>query len=307
MRKTCFNTIYELAKLDPRVVFVGSDLGAGVLDDFKRDFPDRFFMEGVSEQYLVGVSAGMAREGNIVYVATVAAFITRRCFEQIVLDVGLHHANVKLISIGGGLVYTPLGPTHLALDDIALMRSVPGMTVTAPADSVEMKQLMYASLKHSGPMYIRLAKGGEQIVTADTKFIIGRAKLIKSGTDALVVTTGITLQIALEAREILFKKGLQVSIMHMPTVKPLDKQLLSKTVVKIPVIVTIEEHFLAGGLGSAISEFLSQKNLLSGRQFRIMAIADEFPGGYGSQSQQLAKFGLTASKLVKVIYGLCSK
>ncbi|MBL6665351.1 MAG: transketolase, partial [Rickettsiales bacterium] len=125
MRKTSLDCVYQLAKIDERVVFVGSDLGPGVLDEFKNEFPDRFFMEGIAEQHAVGMAAGLAMEGFVPYVNTIATFLTRRCFEQNVLDLGLHNTNVRLIANGGGVVYAPLGPTHLAIEDIAIMRSIP--------------------------------------------------------------------------------------------------------------------------------------------------------------------------------------
>src|SRR2546430_7201754 len=138
MRKRSLDMVYELARKDDRIVFIGSDLGVGTLDDFRNDMPDRFFMEGVSEANIVGMAAGMALEGRIVYVNTIATFLTRRCFEQVVLDLGLHNVNVRLIANGGGVVYAPLGPTHLAIDDIAIMRAIPNMTIGAPCAAAGM-------------------------------------------------------------------------------------------------------------------------------------------------------------------------
>ena len=132
MRKTSLNCVYELAQQDERVLFVGSDLGSGVLDEMKQEFPERYFMEGISEQYIIGMAAGMAMEGFIPYVNTIATFLTRRCYEQVFIDICLHKLPVRLIGNGGGVVYAPLGPTHLATDDIAIMRSIPNMTVVAP-------------------------------------------------------------------------------------------------------------------------------------------------------------------------------
>jgi len=168
MRERCLKTIYELAQRDERVVFVGSDLGAGVLDDFRRTIPDRFFMEGVSEQNLVGVAAGLAMEGRVVYLHTIATFLTRRCFEQVAVDLCLHNVNVRLIASGGGCVYAPLGPTHLAIEDLTIMRALPNMAVVAPADAVEMVRFVRASLDHPGPIYVRVAKGHDPVVTTDT-------------------------------------------------------------------------------------------------------------------------------------------
>ena len=190
MRKTCLDMVYHLARQDERIVFIGSDLGVGTLKQFKTEMPDRFFMEGVSEQSLTGLSAGLALEGRIVYFNTIATFITRRCYEQVLLDLCLHKANVRLIGNGGGLVYAPLGPTHEAIEDIAIFRCIPRMTIIAPADAEEMKRLMPATVAHPGPIYIRLAKGGDPVVTDPSMpFRIEQAYPMKEGKDALIVST----------------------------------------------------------------------------------------------------------------------
>src|SRR5499427_9417238 len=192
MRKTCLDMVYELAKSDERIFFIGSDLGVGTLKQFKQEMPERYFMEGVSEANIVGMAAGLALEGKIVYVNTIATFLTRRCFEQVVLDLGLHNANVRLIANGGGVVYAPLGPTHLAIDDLAIMRAVPNMTIVAPCDADEMARLMPQTVDHPGPIYIRLGKGGDPIVSRpDVPFKINKAFPMREGSDALIVSTGI--------------------------------------------------------------------------------------------------------------------
>jgi transketolase len=216
MRKTCLRMVYELAKQDDRIVFIGSDLGAGVLDEFKREMPDRFFMEGVGEANMIGMAAGMALAGKIVYCHTIATFLTRRAFEQIAIDVGLHHANVRLIGAGGGAVYAPLGPTHLAVDDVALMRTIPGMTILSPCDAGEMEALMPQTVDHPGPVYIRLGRGGDPAVD-NWHQTIGKAKRLRRGDGPLIISTGTTTQIALDAAEIL-----DAEVLHVSTVKPLD-------------------------------------------------------------------------------------
>src|SRR5579872_4423465 len=160
MRKVATNGIYELAKRDPRVVFVGSDLRSGLLDEMRLSMPERFFMEGVSEAILVGLAAGLAFEGYMPYVNTIATFLTRRCLEQVAIDVALHNLPVRLLGSGGGAVYAPLGPTHMAIEDIALLRTMPNMAIVAPCDAPEMQRALDASLEWKGPLYIRVAKGG---------------------------------------------------------------------------------------------------------------------------------------------------
>lgn len=299
MRETCLKMVYELAKSDERIFFIGSDLGVGTLGQFKNEMPDRFFMEGISEATVVGMAAGLAMEGKIVYVNTIATFITRRCFEQVVLDLCLHNVNVRLIGNGGGLVYAPLGPTHEAIEDLAIMRAVPNMTVVAPADADEMRRLMPQTVDHKGPIYIRLGKGYDPIVTTDdVSFEIGKAIPMREGSDALIVTTGITLRIVLEAVIKLEKQGFGVAVLHTPTVKPLDKTAILERVAEVSVVVTVEEHTVIGGLGSAVAEIIAEANFASAKAFKRIGIPDTFPDEYGSQNSQLGRFGITAEKIV---------
>ncbi len=306
MRKTSLDMVYTLAKKDERVFFIGSDLGVGTLDDFKKTIPGRFFMEGVSEQNLVGVAAGLALEGKIPYVNTIATFLTRRCFEQNVLDAGLHNLPIRLLANGGGLVYAPLGPTHLAIDDIAIMRSIPNMTVIAPADATEMTRVMEASLPWPGPIYIRFGKGGDPIVTRpEDGYTIGKAILRREGDAALVVTTGITLKTALDAAELIKADGLEIAILHCHTVKPLDAEAILKHAARVPAVLTIEEHTLIGGLGSAVAELLLDNGVH--KRFKRIGIPDVFPKKYGSQASQMKDFGITAEALAASVKALSSK
>src|SRR5579864_7256279 len=180
MRKTCLDRVYKLARDDPRVVFIGSDLSPGLLEEMREEMPERWYMEGVMEQHVVGMAAGMALDGFIPYANTIATFFTRRSFEQVAVDLCLHNLPVRLISNGGGLVYAPLGPTHLAIEDMAILRALPNMTVVAPVDAEEMKRFVPQTLDWPGPIYIRLAKGGDPVVSrAEDKFTIGKAILMK--------------------------------------------------------------------------------------------------------------------------------
>ena len=307
MRKVCLDMVYELARQDPRVFFIGSDLGAGTLEPFKREMPDRFFMEGVSEATIIGMAAGLAMEGKIPYVNTIATFLTRRCFEQIAVDLCLHNANVRLIGSGGGLVYAPLGPTHLAIDDLAILRALPNMTIVAPADANEMRRLMPATLAHQGPLYIRLAKGGDPIVTQDQgPFEIGRAVLMREGADALLVTTGVTLQVALAAAALLREHGVEATVLHMPTVKPLDVAALLRHAAEVPAIVTVEEHTLMGGLGSAVAEAIAEAGLTPVKRVKRIGIPDVFADQYGSQASLMRRYGISAEHVASTVTGLLS-
>ena len=297
MRKTCLRMVYELAKQDERIVFIGSDLGAGVLEDFKREMPDRFFMEGIGEQNMVGMAAGMALSGKIVYCHTIATFLTRRAFEQVAIDVGVHHANVRLIGAGGGAVYAPLGPTHLATDDIALMRTIPGMTILAPCDADEMERAMPLTVGHQGPVYIRLGRGGDKVVTCDRKFVIGDAvPMCNSGTGVLLVATGTTTQIALEA-----SKFAGLGVLYMPTLKPLDCAGVVRAARAMSHVITIEDHSIIGGLGSAVAEVLAESG--DKGTFKRIGYPDVFPHGYGTQDEMRARYGITAEAIVAAVKG----
>ena len=296
MRKTCLDMVYELAKQDSRIFFVGSDLGTGTLSQFRDEMPDRFLMEGISEANIVGLAAGLALEGKIPYVHTIATFITRRCFEQVVLDLGLHNVKVRLIGAGGGVVYAPLGPTHEAIDDLAIMRTIPNMTIVAPADADEMRRVMPLTVDHPGPMYIRLARGfDDPVVTADgPPIVIGKALPMRSGRDALVVTTGITLKLALGAAAALASEGIEVAVVHVPTIKPLDCETLAAEIARVAIVVTIEEHTIIGGLGSAVAEIIAEAAFTPAKRFKRIGIPDVFPDGYGSQGSLMARYGITA-------------
>ena len=305
MRKACLEMIYELAKKDRRIFFIGSDLGAGTLQKFKDEIPERFLMEGVCEANVIGLAAGLALEGKIPYVNTIATFLTRRCFEQIVLDLCLHNARVRLIGNGGGLVYAPLGPTHLAIEDMAILRAIPNMTVLAPADAEEMRKLMPLTVDHPGPMYIRLAKGSDPVVTrAEDRFKIGEAVSMRPGRDALIVTTGITLQIALEAASRLSRQGIEMAVLHSPTLKPIDVEAILNEAARVPVVVTIEEHSLIGGLGSAVAEIVAEANFNPAKRFKRIGIPDVFPDGYGSQASLMNKYSVTTDHLIRTVEGL---
>lgn len=302
MRQTCLDEIYNLAKKDKRVVFIGSDLGAGTLDKFKKEMPDRFFMEGVSEANIIGISAGLAMNGIIPYVNTISTFITRRCYEQVLIDIALHNLKVRLIGNGGGLVYAPLGPTHLAFDDVALMRSIPNMTVVAPADATEMKRLMPLTLNYPGPMYIRLGKGNDPVVTPRRKkFRIGKAMLVRKGKNVLLITTGITLKVALEAADILKTHNIHTTVLHMHTIKPIDKKSVLQYAHPVSVIVTIEECEITNGLGSAISEIVAESCFNPPKKFKRVGIPDVFPDKYGSQDKLMSYYKLSSQAIVQEV------
>lgn len=298
MRKTSLDGVYQLAKKDSRIVFIGSDLGPGVLDEMKREIPDRFFMEGVSEQHVIGMAAGLAMSGFVPYINTIATFLTRRCYEQVALDLCLHDLPVRLIASGGGAVYAPLGPTHLAVEDFAILRALPNMTIVAPCDAEEMRRLMPKTLDWPHPMYIRLGKGGDPVVSrSELGFEIGKAIMLMEPGVGLFVTTGVMTQLALNAAESLQSEGVPCGVLHMHTVKPLDTGALAHWLPKVQGVVTVEEHTRMGGLGSAVLEFCSDSAPEQAIKLTRIGIPDRFATQYGSQNSLLKHWGITTESL----------
>ena len=299
MRKKALDSVYTLAKNDERVIFIGSDLGPGVLENMKNEMPERFFMEGVSEQHIVGMAAGLAMEGFIPYVNTIATFLSRRCFEQVAMDLCLQDLPVRLISNGAGGVYAPLGPTHLAVEDIAIMRALPNMTIVCPCDADEMNRFMMKTLDWPHPIYIRLAKGGDKIVSNESAgFEIGKSILMKNGKDGLFISTGVMTQLALQASEKLENEGIYCGVLHMHTIKPVDENSLMNLIPNVKAVVTIEEHTRIGGLGSAILEFCSDSIPEHTHKIFRVGIPDKFAEQYGSQNSLLEHWGITVQNII---------
>lgn len=308
MRKRWMKVLHQLAVADERIVFVGSDLSAGSdVKAFASAIGDRFLMEGISEAHAVGMAAGLAMSGRIVYVNTIATFLTRRCFEQNVVDLGLANANVRLIGNGGGLVYSPLGPTHMALDDIAIMRTIPNMAIAVPADAEEMERLIRGTVDHQGPIYIRVAKGSDPVVSRpEFGFEFGKAIVMKPLGEVLLISTGTMTHAALAASDVL-SPGLGTGVVHVHTVKPLDERALLDAITKARVVVSLEEATLNGGLGSAVAELIAEAGLEQPVAFKRLAIPDVFPDEYGSQNSLKEKYGLGVSSIVKTVQALHSR
>jgi transketolase len=308
MRKTSLEQVYELAKKDKRVVFIGSDIGSGTLDKFRREMPERFFMEGVSESHLIGMMTGLALSGKIPYLNTIASFICKRPFEHILLDAALHRAKVRLIGSGGGVVYGPLGPTHLTLEDIAVLRAIPDMTILAPCDGEEMKRLMPETLDYDGPIYIRLGKGGERIVSrSDLPFKIGKAIVLREGNDVLIVSTGATTQLALAASEQLALNGVSAAMIHLHTLKPVDSECLKKWMEKVRAVITVEEHYVTGGLGSIVADLMADTGPGSVKRFARIGFPNAFLHAYGTQEELMKRYGITTERIVKTATALLAK
>ncbi len=301
MRTEFINTLYEIAKKDKNVILITGDLGFGVLDKFANDFPKQFINAGVAEQNMTGLATGLALEGKIVFTYSIANFPTLRCLEQIRNDVCYHNANVKIVSVGGGFSYGPLGISHHATEDLSIMRALPNMTVVAPGDTIETKYATKAIYEKGGPCYLRLGRSGEGAIhKGSIDFQLGKAIKLYDGNDIVIISTGSILKEAVKAREILSNHGYSVSLYSMHTLKPLDKDTIIDIANKVNLIVTIEENTIYGGLGSAVAEVLAQvRNPRA--QLKIIGISYSFSSEAGNQEYLRDSFGLSSKKIAETI------
>jgi transketolase len=300
MRNAFIATMLELAERDPRVTLLVGDLGFGVVEPFARAFPRQFVNAGIAEQNMTGLAAGLALSGRVVFTYSIANFPTIRCLEQVRNDVCYHRANVKIVSVGGGFAYGPLGVTHHATEDLALLRALPNMTVLAPGDPYEAEMCTRAALDTEGPVYLRLARAGDPMVHADRPpFELGRAFQLADGDDVTMISTGGILPNVMEASDLLRARGLSVRVLSMPTVKPLDTDAVLRAARTTPAVVTVEDHSIIGGLGSAVAEVLMEADLDRIPRFRRIGSADHFASEVGSQEFMRAHHRLSPEAIAE--------
>jgi transketolase len=300
LRNTFVNALVRLAEKDKNIYLITGDLGYGVLSRFWDKCPDQFINAGISEQNMTSAAAGMALEGKTVFTYSIGNFSTLRCLEQIRNDCAYHNANVKIVSVGGGFAYGPLGMSHHATEDIAIMRALPNVTVLAPGDLAESGAAAAAAVACRGVVYLRLGKGGEKKLHRNLKgFRVGKAIKFRETGKVCIFSTGGILDEAIKTAEGLAKKGIKTGLYSFPTVKPIDNALILKTAARAKLIVTMEEHNISGGFGSAVAEVLAQG---SGRARQlIIGINDVYSGIVGTQEYLRDKYGLSAAKAIKRI------
>lgn len=283
MRIAFIRTLTEMAAHDKNIHLLTGDLGFSVFEDFAKKFPNQYLNCGVAEQNMMGMAAGMALCGKKVLVYSIVPFVAMRCFEQIRNDVCLHNLDVKVVGVGGGFSYGALGRTHHAIEDLAIMRALPNMTVLCPADPLETELAVRAMLESSGPAYLRLGKSKEEnIYSSSFDFEIGRAHVVKKGKDIAVMGIGPILKNAILAAENIEKKlGITVRVVSMSTLKPLDSRSVIEAAKNVKAICTLEEHSIIGGLGDAVSRVLTE----AGHPviFRSLGIKDALSKEIGDQ------------------------
>ncbi len=302
MRNIFIKTLIKLAEQDERIFVITPDLGFSVLEEFEEKFPERFLNVGIAEANAVTIASGLALSGKIVYVYSIIPFITMRPFEQIRVDVAYMNTNVRLIGVGAGITYGPAGATHHAIEDIALMRALPNMTVFCPSDPYEVEEVTKESISHNGPIYFRLAKKDEPIISNISHQIrLGKANFIqkKDNSKIAILFTSNASDLALEVSKELENNNIDTDLISMHTIKPFDYKTLKDIIFIKEYIFTIEEHSIIGGLGSVVSEYIAESK--QNPVFKRFALPDEYSHYVGSQQYIREKFNFTAEIITKDI------
>lgn len=262
-RKTFGDALAEIGGENERVLAISADSSSGSgLTPFKEAFPDRHIEFGIMEQGVIGYAAGLATTGKIPFVVAIAPFVTSRPFEMVRNDVGYMRQNVKIVGRCAGMSYADLGPTHHSLEDVAILRTIPGFTIIVPSDPVEIRAAARAAAEMDGPVYIRIARDKMEIFNdgPDYKFELGKGIQLRDGKDVTIIAMGVTVYRSLEAAKLLSEKGIDARVINIHTLKPIDKEIIIKAAKETGRIVTVEEHYLAGGLGSIVAEVVCQNH-----------------------------------------------
>jgi len=301
MRDRFIAALTELAAQNPELLLLTGDLGFGVLDNFAASYPGQFLNTGVAEQNMSGLAAGLALEGHSVFTYSIGNFPTLRCLEQIRNDICYHDANVTIVCIGGGMSYGPVGMSHHATEDLAILRALPGIEVFSPGDLWEAEEVSRYLVSHRGPAYLRLDKSAAKpTVRPDEIFRPGLIRTVRAGSDVTLAATGGILGEALAAADLLDEQGVQSRVLSVHTIKPLDVATLSLAASETEGIVSIEEHTLNGGLGGAIAEALMEAGTFPGFFVR-MGLRNTFSSTVGSQQYLRNVYSLDAASIARTV------
>ncbi len=304
-RDAYMQELEAMAAADPRVCAVANDsVSSAKLKNFKARFPDRFVNVGIAEQNMVGVAAGLANSGMVPYVCGASCFLTARAMEQVKVDLCYAKSNVKLCAMSPGMAYGQLGPTHHSIEDLAWMRILPNLAVIVPADPIETAAVMRYSLQHEGPMFLRIARSPvPRVHGGDYEFKLGKAVLLREGSDVTLIACGLLVCRALDAARLLEARGVSARVLNMRSLKPLDRAAILDAARTTRGIVTAEEAFAAGGLGGAVAEILAQEHPAP---MRILGVPDTF-APTGSAEFLLEYFGLTAAGIERAALDLLQR
>lgn len=304
-RQAYGEALLELGKKNKDIVVLDADLSCSVKSDlFAKAFPERAFNVGISEQDMISTAAGLASCGKIVFTNSFAVFTPGRCFDQIRLSVNYGNTNVKIVGSHGGILTGEDGYSHQALEDLALMRTLPKMVVVNPADATETKKAVEALVEYKGPAYLRLTRGNVPVFNKENqRFELGKGVLLKDGKDITIIATGALVYIALEATELLKQKNISARVINIHTIKPIDKELIIKAAKETKAIITAEDHSIIGGLGSAVAEVLSENYPV---MIERIGVKDMFTGS-GSPEELYQKHGFTKENIAAVAENLLKR
>ena len=284
MRTAYLNTLYDLASKDKRVYALISDNGAIVYDKYRKDLGEQYLNLGIAEANMIAVAAGMASCGKIPFAYTIGSFLAYRAFEFIRNDVCLQNQNVKIVGTGAGSVYSALGPTHHATEDMGCLRSLPNLTIFSPATPFEVKKITQAAYELNGPVYIRLGTNKEkEVYEQEYEFQVGKGVVVKDGSDITIVSTGSIIVDILKAKEKLEKENISIRVINIHTVKPFDKEIIVKAIKETKGIITVEDHIIVGGIGSAVAEVIAESGMST--KFKRLGLIESFAKGYGTHEQ----------------------
>ncbi len=305
MRDHFIQRLSSLVQQDPNILLITGDLGFAVFDDFRKDYPDNFINVGVAEQEMIGLATGLALEGKTTFTYSIANFATLRCLEQIRNDAAYHGANVNVVCIGGGFSYGPLGISHHATEDLAILRSIPDITVVAPCGYWETKEATEALVKIKGTCYLRLDKsaGADKPHNDNEIFQIGKARKIREGSDCTIIVTGGILEEVLLAYETLTSEGISARILNMHTIKPIDERAIMAACAETGAIITVEEHTVYGGLGGSVAEVLMYGNTVP-KKFLCIGLETGFSSIIGSQAYLRQHYRLDANSIIERVRSL---
>jgi transketolase len=307
MRTAYIETLSLLASDSKDICCLISDNGAIVYDDFRHRFPSQYLNCGISEAAMIGVAAGMSSCGHIPFVYTICPFLVMRAYEQVRNDLCLQKMNVKMVGIGAGFVYSNLGPTHHGIEDFAVLRVLPDMTIFSPADEYEVKAAVRAAVETKGPVYIRLGRNKVPQIHKDMDFGFDgmRGLVLREGSDLTIAATGLSVYYALQAAERLAQQGISVAVLDFPVIKPLDGELLCRYAHKTGFVLSVEQHSITGGLGSIICEQLVENGIQS--RLHRLGVPDVFVNKYGSYEELLRYYNLDTEGITDAALRLMDK
>ena len=305
MRDHFIQRLSSLVQQDPNILLITGDLGFAVFDDFRKNYPDNFINVGVAEQEMIGLATGLALEGKTTFTYSIANFATLRCLEQIRNDAAYHGANVNVVCIGGGFSYGPLGISHHATEDLAILRSIPDITVVAPCGYWETMEATEALVNIQGTCYLRLDKsaGADKPHNDNEIFQIGKARKIREGSDCTIIVTGGILEEVLLAYETLTSEGISTRVLNMHTIKPIDESAIMAACAETGAIITVEEHTIYGGLGGSVAEVLMYNNTVP-KKFLGIGLEAGFSSIIGSQAYLRKYYRLDANSISERVRSL---